>query len=190
MKLMQKSAVIVTILTLSALALAACGTSKPPQYLGGGNGGGSSTSTTLGASNPSVDSVTWVAAQYVAINWSLNPTWPDPNYFYVLERPYVTPAMNTTDNAQAARPVSASVTAKWHQDVKFKVGSYALVSASWIVQDAGVTPTTCIVEVDFLLGTTTDGTENPTVGSVNTYAFRMQKIGGTWFVASGPQQPE
>lgn len=192
-KLVGKSVVIIAVFALSALTLDACGTSKPPQYFGGGNGGGSTTTTTPATSNPSVgavDSVTWVAAQYVAINWSLNPTWPNPNYFYVLERPYLTPAMNTADNAQAQRPVSASVTAKWQQDVRFKAGSYALVTASWIVQDAGITATTCIVEVDLLLGTTTAGVKNPTIGSVNIYAFRMQKVGGTWFVASGPQQPE
>ena len=98
--------------------------------------------------------------------------------------------MNSANAAQAARPVPATELGKWQQEVRFKAGTYAQVTASWVVTDAGVTTTTCVVEVAFLLGTTTAGVRNPVVGPVNTYAFQMQKIGSTWYVASPPQQPE
>jgi hypothetical protein len=137
-----------------------------------------------------VDSPTYVAAQYVGVAWSLDPTWPNENYAYVLERPYLTPAMNAYDVRQAARPALPPVVAKWKLDVQFKAGSYAQVSNAWIVKDAGVTATTCVVEVSFLLGTTQDGVEQGTVGSSITYAFQMQRIGATWYVASQPQQPQ
>jgi hypothetical protein len=137
-----------------------------------------------------VDSPTYVAAQYVAIAWSLDPAWPDMNYAYVLERPYLTPAMNAYDVRQAARPTLAPVVAKWKLDVQFKAGSYAQVTNAWVVTDAGVTTTTCVVEVSFLLGTTQDGVEQGTSGITLVYAFQMQKIGATWYVASQPQQPQ
>jgi hypothetical protein len=193
-KLIAKSAVVVVVLALSALILSACGSPKAPQYLGGGNGGGSRAQRTiLGPSSPiegAVGSATWVAAQFVAINWSLNPNWPSAQYAYVLERPYLTSSMNAANTAQAARPVPSTETLKWQQDVKFKAGAYALVNASWVVTTAGVTSTRCVVQVSFSLGATTNGLEGETVGPANVYAFRMEKIGGTWLVASGPLQPE
>ncbi|MHB1702583.1 MAG: hypothetical protein ACYCSN_21115, partial [Acidobacteriaceae bacterium] len=119
---------ITTMALLAGLVLAACGTAKPPTYQGGGNGGGQSTTTTTPSSssattplpssslpsttpfNPrspigAVHSPQWVAAQYVALNWSLDPTWPNSNYAYVLTRPYLTPAMNAYYTRQAARPL-------------------------------------------------------------------------------------
>jgi hypothetical protein len=196
----RKTGAAIAVALLCALSLAACGTAKAPTYRGGGNGGAQATTTTPSSSSTTpttssspigaADSPTWVAAHYVAIAWSLDPTWPDMNYAYVLERPYLTPAMNAYDVAQAARPALAPVVEKWQQDVQFKVGSYALVSNAWVVIDAGVTATTCIVEVDFLLGTTQVGVQQGTVGSTLTYAFQMQKIGSTWFVASQPQVPQ
>jgi hypothetical protein len=191
----RKTGVAISVALLCALSLAACGTAKAPTYRGGGNGGAQATTTTTAPTKSSspvgaADSPTWVAAQYVAIAWSLDPTWPDMNYAYVLERPYLTPAMNAYDVAQAARPALAPVVEKWQQDVQFKAGAYALVSNAWVVTDAGVTATTCVVEVDFLLGTTQDDVEQGTVGSTLTYAFQMQKIGDTWYVASQPQQPQ
>jgi hypothetical protein len=178
-----------TLITTCALAFDACGTPATPHYQGGGNGGASTTSTSPSQGGPS-SAATKVASQFVALNWSSDPTWPDANYVYALERPYVTPAMNAANAAQAARPVPATELDRWQQDVRFKAGTYAEVAASWVVADAGVTPTTCVVEVDFLLGTTTAGVRNPVVGPVNTYAFQMRRIGSTWYVASPPQQPE
>lgn len=138
----------------------------------------------------SPNSPQWVAAQYVAINWSLNPTWPDLNYAYTLTRPYLTPAMNAYYARQAAHPLPTPVVAKWKQEVRFKAGSYALVTAAFIVTDASVTPTTCVVNVDFLLGTTQNGARQGTAGSTIVDAFRMQKIGGTWYVASAALLPQ
>jgi len=209
---MDKTKRIVTTVTavlLSGVVLAACGTAKPPTYQGGGNGGAQSTTTTptTTPSNSSTTttiprwssllpvgsphSPTWVAAQYVAINWSLDPTWPNMDYAYVLTRPYLTPAMNAFYTRQAARPpLGGLVAARWKQDVRFKVGSYALVTAAFIVTDAGVTPTTCVVNVDFLLGATQNGVRAGTAGGTIVDAFRMQRIGGTWYVASPPQLPQ
>ncbi len=202
----RKAVTAIIVMLVSALVLAACGTTKPPPtYQGGGNGGAQSTTTAPSSTSSSlpsaapfnpnspigaVNSPTWVAAQYVAIAWSLDPTWPDLNYAYVLTRPYLTPAMNAYYARQAARPTQAPVVAKWKQEVRFKAGSYALVTAAFIVTDAGITPTTCVVNVDFLLGTTLDGARQGTAGSTIVDAFRMQKIGGTWYVASGALLPQ
>ncbi len=112
------------------------------------------------------------------------------NYAYVLDRPYVTSAMNAYDARQAARPVPAPAVTKWKQEVRFKVGSYALVTSAFVVTDAGVTPTTCVVNVSFLLGTTQNGERQSTSGGTIVSAFRMQKIGGTWYVASEPLLPQ
>jgi hypothetical protein len=189
----RKTGAAISVVVLCAISLAACGTAKAPTYQGGGNGGAATTTTTpVTSSSPAgaADSPTRVAVQYVNIAWSLDPTWPNENYVYVLERPYLAPAMNAYDVRQAERPALAPVVAKWKLDVRFKVGSYALVTNAWDVQDAGVTPTTCVVEVDFLLGTTQAGVRQGTVGSTLTYAFQMQRIGGKWYVASQPQVPQ
>jgi hypothetical protein len=197
MNKLRRTAITIAVTLTCGFVLAACGTTKPPPtYQGGGNGGAASTTTTsttpVTSSSPvgAVDSPTYVAAQYVAIAWSLDPAWPDMNYAYVLERPYLTPAMNAYDVRQAARPTLAPVVAKWKLDVQFKAGSYAQVTNAWVVTDAGVTTTTCVVEVSFLLGTTQDGVEQGTSGITLVYAFQMQKIGATWYVASQPQQPQ
>ena len=109
----------------------------------------------------------------------------------MLTRPYLTPAMNAYYARQAARPpLGGLVAARWKQDVRFNAGSYALVTAAFIVTDAGVTPTMCVVNVDFLLGTTLDGARQGTAGSTIVDAFRMQKIGGTWYVASAALLPQ
>jgi hypothetical protein len=197
----RKTGAAISVALLCAVTLAACGTTKPPPtYQGGGNGGAQATTTTPSSSSTTpatssspvgaVDSPTYVAAQYVGVAWSLDPTWPNENYAYVLERPYLTPAMNAYDVRQAARPTLAPVVAKWKLDVQFKAGSYAQVTNAWVVTDAGVTTTTCVVEVSFLLGTTQDGVEQGTSGITLVYAFQMQKIGATWYVASQPQQPQ
>jgi len=213
----QRIVATIAVVLLSGVVLSACGTTKPPTYQGGGNGGAQSTATTTPASSStttttapsstssslpstapwssllpigSPHSPQWVAAQYVAINWSLDPTWPNMNYAYVLTRPYLTPAMNAFYVRQAARPALAPVVAKWKQEVRFKAGSYAVVTSSFIVTDAGVTPTTCIVNVDFLLGTTLDGARQGTAGAPIVDAFRMQKIGGTWYVATAALLPQ
>jgi hypothetical protein len=197
----RKTGAAISVALLCAVTLAACGTTEPPPtYQGGGNGGAQATTTTPSSSSTApvtssspvgaTGSPTFIAAQYVTVAWSLDPTWPNLNYAYVLERPYLTPAMNAYDVRQAARPTLAPVVAKWKLDVQFKAGAYALVSNAWVVTDAGVTATTCVVEVSFLLGTTQDGVEQGTVGSAVVYAFQMQKIGDKWYVASQPQQPQ
>ncbi len=210
----RKIFTITTMALLAGLVLAACGTAKPPTYQGGGNGGGQSTTTTTPPSSSTITtahpssslpstapwspsspigaahSPQWVAAQYVALNWSLDPTWPNSNYAYVLTRPYLTPAMNAYYVRQSTRPLLPPMVAKWKQDVRFKVGQYALVTAAFLVTDAGVTPTTCVVNVDFLLGVTQNGVRQGTAGGTIVDAFRMQKIGGTWYVASAPLLPQ
>ena len=191
----RKAATVMATAVLCSVTLAACGTTKSPQYQGGGSGGDQTTTTAPGGTAPSsgigiIDSPSWVAAQYVAIAWSVDPTWPNLNHAYILERPFLTPAMNSYNSAQAARPLPSPILTKWHSEVRFKVGSYAQVTSSWVVSTAGVTPSTCAAQVEFLLGTTQNGVRQGTTGSAIVYAFRMQKIDNRWYVASEPQQPE
>jgi hypothetical protein len=188
----MKIAKALSVLLLSALLLAACGAKKPPTYSGGGY---SSPTTTTASTNPSSsissqNSATWVATQFAEINWSSNPKWSSPNCVYTLERPYLTPSMNASNDSQAARPAPASVTAKRDEDVHYGIGTYADVTQSWIATDAGVTATTCVVEVDLSIGTTQNGVESPAEGSTYEYAFNMEKFAGRWLVASPPQEPQ
>ncbi len=179
------------VLLVGALLLAACGTKKPPTFVGGNNGY-SGTTTTTSSTSPvgAPNSATWVATKFAEINWSSSPKWPGPNYVYTLEQPYLTPSMNASNAAQALRPTPTAVTDKWESDVHFDMGAYANVSEAWIATDAGVTATTCVVEVDLSIGTTQNGVESPAAGSTYEYAFNMEKINGKWLVASPPQEPQ
>jgi hypothetical protein len=95
------------------------------------------------------------------------------------------------DDAQiASRPQPASVKARWALDAKYDIGQNAIISSSWIVTDAGVTSTSCVVEVDFSLVTTSDGAVSSSSGTAYEYAFKMQKTKDKWLVASQPQEPQ
>lgn len=182
---------MIGVLLAGALLLAACGTTTPPTYGGGDNGSSSSTSTTAPTSSTgATNSAMGVATKFAEVNWSSSPKWPGPNYVYTLERPYLTPAMNASDAARAARLLPASVTTKWDEDVKYGIGTYADVSQAWIVTDAGVTSSKCVVELDLSIGTTQDGVKSPTEGETYEYAFTMQRIDGKWLVASPPEEPQ
>lgn len=175
-----------------ALALSSCSSSPTVSY-GGGNGGGSSAATTTTAVVPTIgakQSPTYVAAKFVEANWSTDPTWPNANYAYVLDRPYLTRSMIADDAQIASRPQPASVKARWALDAKYDIGQNAIVSSSWIVTDAGVTSTSCVVEVDFSLVATNNGVAANSSGTAYEYAFKMHKTKGKWLVASQPQEPQ
>ena len=114
-----------------ALALSSCSSSPTVSY-GGGNGGGSSAATTTTAVVPTIgakQSPTYVAAKFVEANWSTDPTWPNANYAYVLDRPNLTRSMIADDAQIASRPQPASVKARWALDAKQMGGALWAESA-------------------------------------------------------------
>jgi hypothetical protein len=98
--------------------------------------------------------------------------------------------MIAADAQIASRPQPASVKSHWALDAKYDIGQRAIVSSSWVVTDAGVTSTSCVVEVDFSLVTTSNGAVSSSSGTAYEYAFRMQKTNDRWLVASQPQEPQ
>lgn len=194
---MRRRVATLAIVVISGLALAACGSAPVPHYGSGNNGGGSTSTTKPSTSSattlPSTaadNAATTVASKFVTTNWSLDPTWSSPDYVYVLDRPYLTAALNAQDVAQAAQPLPAAIESQWRQDVRFKAGTSVSVSAAWVVADAGVEPSTCIVEVVFTTTQTLAGVIQPSSSVTSRVAFRMDKTNGQWLVASPPQQPE
>ena len=190
----------------SALVLSACG-SPVPTYNGGGNGGGTTTTTTTttatvlppvattktttattGPPDGSQTSV-GVATRFVAVDWSLEPTWPSSTYATVLTRPYVTAGIYAQNVANAARPLPTSLVAKWHSDQRFKIGQTVTINGAFIDTNAPVTSSSCIVVVDFSIQQTTNGALSGSSTSLK-YAFIMDRVAGKWLVASQPQLPQ
>jgi hypothetical protein len=192
MRALQRLLGVACVVGACALALSSCSSSPTIQY-GGGNGGGSSATTTTTAVVPTIGteySPTYVAAKFVETNWSTDPSWPSANYVYTLDRPYLTRTMIVDDAQIASRPQPASVKSHWALDAKYDIEQRAIVSSSWVVTDAGVTSTSCVVEVDFSLVTTSNGAVSSSAGTAYEYAFKMQKTNDRWLVASQPQEPQ
>jgi len=191
----RRSTFIATALMVAGVSLAACGTPQP-KYGGGNNGGGVATTSTTTpvvsptSPDPALAAAIGSATRFVTANWSLNPRWPSPNYVDTIDRPYLTPGMITQYATQSARPLPSAIENQWLQEVRFKVGYVVDVTSAWVVKDAGVTPTTCVVEVMFITNRITAGVVQPATSTSMEYAFQMRKVNAKWLVASPPEQPE
>lgn len=217
MKNVRRIMVTGLVVGISGLALSACGSSAGPTYNGGNGQSGSTTSTTstttpsttstttppTGAGSgstttpvPNVPGSVPVSADHAALGvvsdfvtkfWAVSPTWSSPGESVDFVRPYVTPGVYSQLYGPAHAPLTASALVAWDQNVRLGIGYSVSKPYAWIVTDAGVFPSTCVVEVEFYTVQTQNGT--PLVGRVNNlkYAFQMTKIKGRWYVASPPE---
>lgn len=157
-------------------------------------------STTLPSSTPNVPGTVPVANDSAALPvvtafvehyWATNPAWPIPGYGTYSIKPYVTPSIYTQLLQPALAPLTPTELVSWQQDKKLGVGEAVGIPQTWIVTQAGVFPTTCVVETLFYTYQTQHG--QPVAGRTNNdlkYSFQMTKIKGRWYIASLPSLPQ
>jgi hypothetical protein len=193
------------LLPLSAVVLAGCGATVS---ISGGNGGIYKHSPTPATTTkqpkktsalPTVvtvtskpGSATWVAAQYVAaqssVNWShLFSTKTHYAEWTSLIKPYVTSSMwagisslqqsaiKLGNNSPKLAPMST-----WIAEQRIES---ALIIQSSVMTAAGVTPTSEVVQVVYKTLKTGLGISTEEAGPVQIEQLKMQKVGGNWLVA-------
>jgi hypothetical protein len=185
-------------LPLAAVLLASCGSAKS---VNGGNGGiyrhatPSKTTTRKPQSKPpktvtsGYDSAPWVASQYVSAEYGLN--WQHLTSkrthfaeWSMLAKKYATSALWSTISASQEASLkqggNGSPIPHW---VSVHRMEYVDVLHSGVMAQAGVTPTSEIVQVTFAIQKTGLDLPQETTGATQVVQLGMQKVSGKWLVA-------